>query len=202
MHRRDFLARAGCLATAASTALAGPLVVAGTPAPRPHRRLADTHQALLPVLAELIIPRTDTPGAIEAGVPAFMHEVLTTWLTDTEFAVFTEGLAWLDREAQTRHGRAFIRCTETEHVALLETTEVQARDWHRAHPVPVTTDSVTGKAPIDERTPFFTRLKEIVSVGYFTSEVATNATMVYLPIPMRYTGEASLAESGGKPYAW
>lgn len=170
--------------------------------PALRRRLSPAQARLVACLADLVIPRTDTPGAIDAGVPEFMHTVLERWCTDTEFSVFAEGLSWLERAAGERYGGAFARCAEAEQTVLLHEAEVQARDWHRAHPEKVSADSLIGKTPIDEHIPFFTRLKELVTVGYYTSELAAQAVLVYLPIPMRYTGEASLADSAGKPYVW
>jgi hypothetical protein len=174
----------------AATAAAGP------------RHIAPADAALIASLCALIIPRTDTPGAVEAGVPAFVREVMAHWLTDREFTVFTDGLRALDAQAQKRHARAFVQCSQAQQTALLSQAQTLAHDYHRAHPEQVTSDSLIGKTPLDENTPFFTRLRELVTVGYQTSEVVVRTRMVYLPIPNRYVGEASIAESGGKQYAW
>ncbi len=45
-------------------------------------------------------------------------------------------------------------------------------------------------------------LDELVVVGYYTSAVAAQSEMVYLPIPNAYRGEATLADSDGKQYIW
>ena len=200
--RRRFIGQTGLLVAGLSSAGLRQALASPTHTPRRRRRITADHAQLVTTLAELIIPRTDSPGAIDADVPGFMRAVLERWYTDTEFMVFIEGLASLDREAVQHHGCTFVHCLETQQIAVLQTSETKARDWHRAHPEIVSADSLIGKTPIDEHTPFFTRLKELVTVGYYTSEIGAQASMVYLPIPMRYSGEASLAESAGKAYVW
>lgn len=153
-------------------------------------------------LCDLVIPRTDTPGAVDVGVPAFVREVIANWLTDTEFSVFTQGLRALDGQAHKHYTRAFIQCSHAQQTALLTQAQARAHDYHRAHPAPATSDSLIDKTPLDPNTPFFTRLRELITVGYQTSETVVRTRMVYLPVPNRYEGEASIALSGGKQYAW
>ena len=42
--------------------------------------------------SDRIIPRTDTPGAIDAGVPRFIELMVSDWLTKTERRRFVLGL--------------------------------------------------------------------------------------------------------------
>ena len=49
---------------------------------------------------------------------------------------------------------------------------------------------------IDERTPFFAKLKELTVVGYFSSEVGATEFLEYNPMPMRYDGDFDFAEVG------
>src|SRR2546430_10451532 len=44
-------------------------------------------------IVELIIPKTDTPGAREAGVPAFIDVMVADWGDDDQRKMFTAGLA-------------------------------------------------------------------------------------------------------------
>lgn len=206
MQRRDFIAGTSLLlgglsASGLANALAGKVDVARST--RTVRRTLTREQlAMINTLSDLVIPRTDTPGAVDAGVPEFLEHIVSSWYTDTEFAVFVDGLAWLGRAARERFGRGYVACSAGEQTRLLEEMEVQARDYHRAHPAKVTTDSVMGKGAIDQHAPFFTKLKELVVVGYYTSELAATTEIIYLPVPMKYAGEATLAESGGKQYIW
>ena len=56
-------------------------------------RLSEAQLKMIEILTELIIPETDTPGAIAAGVPAFIHQIVVDWYTESERAIFLGGLA-------------------------------------------------------------------------------------------------------------
>ena len=51
--------------------------------------------ALLAKVAEMIIPATDTPGAIAAGVPAYIDFVVSR--SEPQQRLFKAGLAWLKK---------------------------------------------------------------------------------------------------------
>ena len=198
MQRRDFLQISIMLGGITASGLVRAL--AGGTEPLAQRQLVPLQQAQIAVLAELVIPRTDTPGAIDAGVPAFIEHILSSWYTDTEFRIFSEGLETLEREAQQRFGKSFVALDEAQQSSLLAEQEVHARDQLRQHPPPQ--GSMADKPVIDEQAPFFNKLKELVVVGYYTSEAAALSEMVYLPVPNGYHGEATLIASDGKQYTW
>src|SRR5262245_49136491 len=52
-------------------------------------------RALVSDLAETIMPRTDTPGALDAGVPEFIDRMLAWWFTGEERDQFLRGLSSL-----------------------------------------------------------------------------------------------------------
>jgi hypothetical protein len=198
MQRRDFLQISIMLGGITASGLVRAL--AGGTEPLAQRQLLPLQRAQIAVLAELVIPRTDTPGAIDAGVPAFIEHILSAWYTDTEFRIFSEGLQTLEREAQQRFGKSFVALDEAQQSSLLAEQEVHARDQLRQHPPPQA--SMADKPVIDEQAPFFNKLKELVVVGYYTSEAAALSEMVYLPVPNGYHGESTLIASDGKQYTW
>jgi hypothetical protein len=200
MQRRDFLQIAVLLGGISASGLVRALTQTADAAPVAQRVLSEAQRAQIAVLAERVIPRTDTPGAIDAGVPAFIEQILTRWYTDTEYRIFMQGLDTLEQQAQQRFGNAYAACGEEQQNLLLAEQEVHARDQQRLHPPPQA--SAADKPLIDQEAPFFSKLKELVVVGYYTSEVAAQSEMVYLPIPNAYRGEASLADSDGKQYIW
>lgn len=200
MQRRDFLQIAVLLGGISASGLVRALTQTADAAPVAQRVLSEAQRAQIAVLAERVIPRTDTPGAIDAGVPAFIEQILTRWYTDTEYRIFMQGLDTLEQQAQQRFGNAYAACNEEQQNLLLAEQEVHARDQQRLHPPPQA--SAADKPLIDQEAPFFSKLKELVVVGYYTSEVAAQSEMVYLPIPNAYRGEATLADSDGKQYIW
>lgn len=200
MQRRDFLQIAVMLGGITASGLARALASSAGEAPAALRHITPPQRQQIAVLAELVIPRTDTPGAVDAGVPAFIEHILNVWYTDTEYQIFSEGLQTLEREAQQRFGKAFVNLDEARQTSLLAEQEIHARDQLRLHPP--RQGSAAEKPLIDEHAPFFNKLKELVVVGYYTSEAAALSEMVYLPVPNAYRGEATLVDSAGKQYIW
>ncbi|WP_372781521.1 gluconate 2-dehydrogenase subunit 3 family protein [Litorivivens sp.] len=142
--------------------------------------LSDSQRATCSVLAEMVIPRTDTPGALDAGVPHFIELMVSDWYTPTERQIFLDGLATLDSHCQTQFGNPFLSCTEENQIAALTHMETLGADYK----------SQTSAAPmskeVDENVPFFGKLKELTVIGYYTSEVGAKQELIYQPMPMEY----------------
>jgi hypothetical protein len=68
------------------------------------------------VLVDLIIPRTDTPGARDARV----HEIIDSAVRPGDRGRWREGLAWLDKQARAEAGKPFRTIASREQVAILE----------------------------------------------------------------------------------
>jgi gluconate 2-dehydrogenase gamma chain len=74
--------------------------------------------ACLKALVDAIIPRTDTPGASDAGVPAAIDRRLAASPQLAEG--FRGGIKALDADAQSRFGAAFSGLTGQQQVELLK----------------------------------------------------------------------------------
>ena len=90
MNRREMLlTTARTLGVCSSaTMLLGALSSADSEGAPAKSVLITDQRELVDVLAELIIPPTDTPGAIEAGVPDFIDMIVSDWYT-TRSAIFS-----------------------------------------------------------------------------------------------------------------
>src|SRR5215471_14865365 len=79
----------------------------------------DDHQnETLIVLSDLIIPKTDTPGAQEALANRFIDRLLAAETPETQRA-FVESLAYLDGECMSRYHSAFRYTPVESQVAVL-----------------------------------------------------------------------------------
>lgn len=145
-----------------------------------HSVFNETQRATCTVLAELIIPRTDTPGAIEAGVPHFIELMVSDWYTDIERRIFLDGLTTLDTYCQQQFGKVFLTCAEADQIAALTHMESLAESYKSTAP------ATPMSKEVDEHVPFFGKIKELTVVGYYTSEIGAKQELIYQPMPMEY----------------
>ena len=133
-------------------------------------------------LAELIIPRTDTPGAIEAGVPDFIDQIVSHWYTPAERAIFLQGLARLDDYCQRTWGRPFTVCDAGQQTQALTVEDESSRSYHEK-------PARRALEAHDEHSPFFYKLKWLTVLGYYTSEIGGTQELKYNPVPGHYEGD-------------
>jgi hypothetical protein len=147
----------------------------GVPKPFPR-----SHQKTLAALCELIIPKTDTPGAIQAGVPKFVADMYAHWMVPAERQTIVDGLAQLDAAAMAGHRHGFAACTQVEQGALLAPARKAASDYRSA--------GFDGRLA-DPAAPFFFKMRDLVTLGYFTSEAGINGELAYVAVPGRWDGD-------------
>ena len=106
-------------------------------------------------IADLIIPETDTAGAIAAGVPEYVDGMIGR-VTDHQLVV-ADGLRWLDGQAALiKSGKTFIGLSENQQIALLEPL-CEAADANQKNPA--------------RNVQFFALIKNLVADAYYTSKV-------------------------------
>jgi hypothetical protein len=169
MRRRDFLASLALTAGADFLAF-GRAIHAQPLPPRPARVLSAHAEQTITLAAERILPATDTPGATDANVSAFIEKMLADWHTPEERQRFLVGLAELDARCQARASRSFVDCSENDQIAVLNELDALATRSSE---------------------PWFARLKYLTVYGYCTSEVGMRALGLW-PQPWRYDGCAPL----------
>jgi hypothetical protein len=136
----------------------------------------EAERTLLAALAEALLPATDTPGAIAAGVPEFILHLMSGWMSPEEAHGFLAGLADLDGKARAAHGGSFVALRAGAQLQLLQAWDAASVEARR-----------TGQPQT-----FFSRLKTLVLVGYYTSAVGQEQEL-----HVRYGGGADLP---GGPY--
>jgi hypothetical protein len=181
LNRRDTLRGLALAVGVASTGWAERALAAA-----PASTLSWTPTALTPdqarlvdVVAELIIPATDTPGAREAGVPQFIDRAVGDFYDKGQVEQLLGGLARMDADARAAHGDGFVALRPEQQVAMLTTYDQEA-----------------AAAGGQRQSHFFPVLEDMVTVGYFTSELGATVALKYEPVPGAYHGCVPLAEIG------
>jgi len=142
--------------------------------------LTASQARLVDVVAELIIPATDTPGARQAGVPQFIDRALADYFDKAQAERLRAGLERMDADARAAHGDIFIALTPEQQVELLTRYDREA--------------AAGSQTPGDPH--FFPVLEDLVTVGYFTSEPGATIALRYDPIPGAYDGCVPLSKLG------
>lgn len=205
--RREALRRAALLLGGALSAPTVAALLAGCEAPpraTPRQRtLTADQERLVATIADHIIPATDTPGARDVGVPAFIAGILAQYSAD-ERARFLAGLADVDVRAHRACGARFVDCAPDARHALLAALDQEAYP-HAAPPVaaPGRSDErgQTENATADQRSArahpaFFRVMKELTLVGYYTSEAGATRELRYARVPGRFDGCVPFATLG------
>lgn len=139
-------------------------------------RALDPHaERTVTAVAERILPASDTPGATDAGVTAFIDTMLTDWYTPAERARVLRGLRDLDARCRALRGRAFIDCSEPDQVAAVTALDDEVTARRR-------------RGLRDANDHWFAMIKYLTVFGYCTSEVAMRRTLRAYPPPTTYDG--------------
>jgi Gluconate 2-dehydrogenase subunit 3 len=158
--------------------------------------LTEAQRAIVAEVAEHIIPKTTTPGAKDAGVPAFIVMMLNDCYKSPEQTSFLEGVADLEK-------KNFISLSKEEQIAALKQVEMDTKELMKSYEVKqvkvgdnVDKENLEGKKGV----PFWRLMKELTLLGYYTSEQGIKASFVYEPIPGKF--EATKLEPGQKAFQY
>ena len=113
-------------------------------------------------IADLIIPTTSTPGALDVGVDQFIDLMVQDCFDQREKDRFSKGV----KEINELSNGDFISLNDEEKIKVL--TEIED------------SDSEAGYA--------FASIKSLTLLGYFTSEQGITSNYDYKPVPGRYSG--------------
>lgn len=176
MERRDLLRAFGAATALAllphDAVAAWARVASGL---RPVDGLTDAQLAFVGALADTIIPRTDTPGAMDVGVPSFIDVIVTENYADAERAAFAAGLDAIDVQAKNAGGASFADLSPESRVAVIDA--IEGASDRRVEP---------------NRT--YWRLKGLIVHGYFTSEPVMKRVLKVEIMPGKFDGAAPMPQ--------
>ena len=147
-------------------------------------------RAQVAMIAEAIIPKTDTPGAIDAGVPGWIEVIVKDCLDPEDQQIILDGLSDLMRRCQKQHGKDIGQLSGDEQVAFLtkmnQETQTEKRNAQKA-----------GKNP---RRTFLDQFKELTKFCYASSEVGATEAFEFVFVPGQWIASKPL-EPGQKVWA-
>jgi gluconate 2-dehydrogenase gamma chain len=126
-------------------------------------------------IIDRILPRTDTPGALEVGVLSFADLIYGEFMSPEERRRFVGGLESVETASMASYGRGFVRLESARQDIVLQ---------------------AFAEVSQDDGTSFFHQIKELAVVGYFTSEAVARSVLRYDPIPGAFRGCIPVSEVG------
>lgn len=130
------------------------------------------------VLADLIIPTTETPGALAVNVHGFMDAYLAECVSKDDQKKFIAGLDRINKVATEKFRKVFLSCTQQQQIQLLTALEKTELGFTK-----------------DDKAAF-KKFKSLTLFGYYTSEVGATQELAYLAIPGGYKGNVPFATIG------
>jgi gluconate 2-dehydrogenase gamma chain len=130
-------------------------------------------RASMTALSERVLPTTDTPGAIAAGVPEYIEKLLADWAAPEERTVIIAGLETFEARSLENYAVPVAQATSAQQDALLTLAM---------------NDELPGGGD------FFEAFRQLVITGYYTSEIGITQERAYLPVPGRYDGAYPYSE--------
>ena len=212
MNRRDLLSMIAAFTGAAM--VGGHRVLAYDATTTGPNLFTPEDASFLDEVAEVIIPKTDTPGAKDAQVGAFMTTYVSDCFTAEEQADFRAGLESLQAEAQEKYGKPFLDLTAEERQEFLQAASLVAADQAKVVAAALekqkqdeaqqTNDSASADTQLNAvakdmpKLHWFTPIQQLTLFGFFTSESGATQVLRYEAVPGEYIGDLAY---NGEP-AW
>jgi hypothetical protein len=139
---------------------------------------SDSDIQLFDEVAETILPRTDTPGAKDAAVGRFIARYSAACYEPAHIAILQNGIGDINGQMRKRNGVNFLQAGEAEKRSLLTMVDTQAKQYARTR----------GSESDDKLPHYFSLLKQLTLMGFFTSELGATRVARYRPVPGKYKG--------------
>lgn len=187
-----------------SVATADKKAKAEPPPPPPPPFLSATDRALLDEVGETIIPTTDTPGAKAAAIGDFMSTMVGDCYTKPQQEAFVKGMATLNEACQKKYTKTFMQCDAKQRHDLLVSLEKEAKAFNQAldkkEKAQREAAHKMGKEFEGDPIHYYSMMKQLTLLGFFTSQTGMTKTLRHEPVPGRYDGAFPYAK-GEKAWA-
>lgn len=150
--------------------------------------LSEDHAKFISSFVDTILPRTDTPGALDVKTDIFMDLVFAKTYDEKAQANVVAEINKFNANCKESHGKVFADLSEENKKAFLKKMEAETGKFN---------GTVWG-SPVGDLPPvgFYRSLKSMALWGYFSSEEIGKNHLNYDPIPGEFKGCVPLSEIG------
>ncbi len=138
-------------------------------------------RALVAVVTETIIPETDTPGAITAGVPGWLELLVQDCFPPEDQDVIRKGLAKLEKDCAGQFSKGFAELAVEDRIGVLTQLETEAKQ-------------------AGDSQAFIRQFKELTKFTFVNSEAGATKAFDFVLIPGKWDPAADLVP-GQKAYS-
>jgi hypothetical protein len=153
--------------------------------------------AYLDEVADTILPDTSSsPGARAAKVGQFMTVMVNDCYEEIDQKAFHAGFKKLDDASKKKFDNGFMKLTPEQRHDLLVEVDKEAKEYqakkiavfNEAENKKQAEEKAKGKVYKKQRMAphYFTMMKQLTLLGYFTSEIGYTKARRYAPVPGRY----------------
>ncbi len=140
--------------------------------------LNPSQSALVMDLAEMILPRTGTPGAVDLKLHLFVDKMIAAIYDQGGKDKIMKGAVDFEDRCRAIYNKSFSQCTDIQKREFLINQEKQS---------PPVRASVWGNPVGPKSEPdFYRQIKSLVLLGYFSSEEIGKDLLHYDPVPGKY----------------
>lgn len=151
-------------------------------------------------VADTILPATKTPGAKAANVGAFMTIMVNDCYETADQKAFYAGIKKLDEASEKLHGASFIKTSPAQRTLLLENLDKEAKAYQSEKPAQEEAARKKDKEFTGLPNHYFTMMKQLTLLGFFTSEPGCKEALRYIAVPGKYEGSVPY-KKGDKAWA-
>lgn len=160
--------------------------------------LDDSAFATLSAVADTIIPVTDTPGALAAGVPANLDALLLNWAAPATREMIVASLGRIDKAARKEQAKAFGElCADERKAFLIEYDKAALKSVPLPPDAPKTHPFSPPVSVVDNG---YHRIKDLVISLYYISEIGLTQELVYEHVPGAWVPSLKITP-GMRPFA-
>jgi gluconate 2-dehydrogenase gamma chain len=148
-------------------------IAQGIPAPRV---LGGAQNGMISLIADAILPRSDTPSATDVGVPPWIDLIVADYFSGAQRESFLAGLAAIDDFALSSAGARIDGLKDGALTGVI-----------------LSLDAACGAKDPNAAQHGYAQLKELIIVGYFTSKPVQQDILKVVIVPGRFDANVLVA---------